>query len=168
MNIDYGTHTAQFVLYEGEHPVMEITCLAEDGADCSPYTAVTTGKRHCNVTEVWADISWECLELEERERIGDPRRGNDNIWPVQILPYQLRVALRWEGYGEDAEGWIRVKPEQPEHIEEVWGIKLPDGRILTQGYSQRPLRSAEDARSDFAGDIGKPVLLERKVTYLYA
>lgn len=51
--------------------------------------------------------------------------------------------------------------------EEVWGLLMPDTRILLQGYSQRTLTSREDVEKDFDSAVvalGEPVVVKRVST----
>lgn len=50
---------------------------------------------------------------------------------------------------------------------ETWGLMFPDGRVIRQGYSQRPLTSAADVIGDFSRSVTEdatPVLLTRTTT----
>jgi len=53
-----------------------------------------------------------------------------------------------------------------EEIEEIWGLKRPDGTYLETGYSGRPLHSEEDVRKDFDPALfgaggHRPVIIRR-------
>jgi len=72
-----------------------------------------------------------------------------------------------------------AEPVERTEVREVWGLLLPAAdiggvytppRLLSRGYSDHPLTSADEVRKDFDPTIaarGTPVLLARHTTVHY-